>query len=184
MKSTMKNMLLSLTVIAAGMGALLAGVHQLTEQPIAESMLKARIEALTEVLPEFDNNPLDTEEEVEVEGTVMHVYTATLGGAVTGKAVETRSLDGFSGEIVVMAAFDTEGAVTGYKILQHAETPGLGAKADKWFCDPTGHRSIIGTRGELKVSKDGGDIDGITAATITSRAFLDAVNMARRVIDK
>lgn len=183
MKSTMKNMLVSLTAIAAAMGALLAGVHHLTAEPIAESMQKAKIDALSEVLPDFDNNPLKTEEAIDADGTPVLVYTATLGGRVAGKAVETRSLDGFSGEIVVMVGFDIGGAVTGYKILQHAETPGLGAKADKWFCDTIGHRSVIGSKGNLKVSKDGGEIDGITAATITSRAFLDAVNKARKAIE-
>lgn len=182
MKSTLR-LLVTLTLIAAAMGAILAWVHQLTAEPIAASMLNSKIEALTEVLPEFDNNPLATEEEKDVEGTHMRIYTASLGGTETGKAVETRTTDGFSGEIVVMVGFGRDGAVTGYKILQHAETPGLGAKADKWFSDPSGHRSIIGSRKELKVSKDGGEIDGITAATITSRAFLDAVNKARKAIE-
>lgn len=183
MKSTMKNMVVSLTLIAAAMGALLAWVHNLTAAPIAESMLNAKIEALSEVLPEFDNNPLLTEKEKEVDGIRMRVYTATLGGTVTGRAVETSTSEGFSGEIVVMAGFDAEGAVTGYKLLNHSETPGLGAKADKWFCDTTGHRSIIGSKAPVYVSKDGGEIDGITAATITSRAFLEAVNKARKAIE-
>ncbi len=182
MKSTMR-LLVTLTLIAASMGALLALVHQLTADPIAASMLNSKIEALTEILPDFDNNPLDTEEEKDIDGTHIRMYTATRNGAPAGKAVETRTADGFSGEIVVMVGFGTDGAVTGYRILQHAETPGLGAKADKWFCDPTGHRSIIGSREMLKVSKDGGEIDGITAATITSRAFLDAVNKARQAIE-
>lgn len=183
MKSTMKNMVMSLTLIAAGMGALLAWIHHLTAAPIAASMLNAKIEALAEVLPEFDNNPLATEEEKDVDGIRMHVYTATLDGTVTGRAVETSTPDGFSGEIVIMAGFDADGAVTGYKLLSHAETPGLGAKADKWFCDPTGRRSIIGSKAPVYVSKDGGEIDGITAATITSRAFLEAVNKARKAIE-
>lgn len=182
MKSTMR-LFLTLTLTAASMGAVLALVHQLTAEPIAASMLNYKIEALTEILPDFDNNPLDTEEEKDVDGTYMRVYTARRGDSETGKAVETRTADGFSGEIVVMVGFGTDGAVTGYKILQHAETPGLGAKAHKWFSDPTGHRSIIGSREMLKVSKDGGEIDGITAATITSRAFLGAVNKARQAIE-
>lgn len=176
-------MLISLTVIAASMGAILAGVHRLTADPIADSLLNAKIEALKEVLSGFDNNPLATEEETTVDGTLMRVYTATLNGVAIGKAVETRTIDGFSGEIVIMVGFDSVDVVTGYKILQHAETPGLGAKAEKWFSDTVGYRSIIGSKENLKVSKDGGTIDGITAATITSRAFLDAVNKARKAIE-
>lgn len=183
MKSTMKNMLMSLTVIAASMGAILAGVHSLTADPIADSLLNAKIEALQEVLPGFDNNPLVTEKETKVDGALTRIYTATLNGAVTGKAVETRTIDGFSGEILIMVGFDSGNAITGYKILQHAETPGLGAKVEKWFSDTVGSRSIIGSKENLKVSKDGGTIDGITAATITSRAFLDAVNKARKAIE-
>lgn len=182
MKSTMKNMLLSLTLIAGAMGAVLAWVHSLTVDEISESIARAKIEALTEVLPEFDNDPSATEQEMELDGIPTNIYSATLNGEKSGTAVETGTLDGFSGEIRVMVGFDAIGAVTGYRILQHTETPGLGAKADSWFCDPTGNRSIIGTNGDLKVSKDGGEIDGITAATITSRAFLDAVNRARRAI--
>lgn len=184
MKSTMTNMLLSLSLIAASMGAILAGVHQVTADPIAESMLKAKTEAISEVLPEYDNNPLSTAEDIEEDGIRMRVYTATLDGITSGKAVETRTLDGFSGEISMIVGFGAEGEVTGYRILSHSETPGLGAKADKWFCDSAGNRSIIGSTGYLRVNKDGGDIDGITAATITSRAFLDAVNKARKAIEK
>lgn len=175
-------MLLSLTLIAAAMGALLAWVHSLTADAISESMLRAKTEALTEVLPEFDNDPSVTEHEMEVDGIPTYIYTATLRGETTGTAVETSTLDGFSGEIRMIVGFDASGAVTGYRILQHSETPGLGAKADGWFCDPTGKRSIIGTTDNLKVRKDGGEIDGITAATITSRAILNAVNRARKAV--
>lgn len=186
MKSTMKNMVLSLTLITAIMGAVLAAVHQLTEAPIAAAELKAKTEALQGVLPHFDNDPLSDGKTVvtEADGKGVTVYTASLSGEPAGYAVESWTNDGFSGEIRVMVGFDTSGEITGYKVLQHAETPGLGAKADEWFRDPTGHRSIIGTTEPLTVSKDGGQIDGITAATITSRAFLNAVNRARLAIQK
>ncbi len=186
MKSTMKNMVLSLTIITASMGAILAGVHQLTEEPIAEAELKAKTEALQQVLPQLDNDPLSTAKEITVTADTrpVTVYTATKDGDVSGYAVESWTMDGFSGEIRVMVGFDNSGVITGYQVLQHAETPGLGAKANDWFRDPTGSRSIIGSDTPLKVSKDGGQIDGITAATITSRAFLDAVNRARLAIEQ
>jgi len=79
-----------------------------------------------------------------------------------------------------MVGFDAEGNVTGYQILETHETPGLGAKADKWFQND-GKGSVIGLNpngNELKVKKDGGDIDAISGSTITSRAFLDIVNNA------
>ena len=70
-------------------------------------------------------------------------------------------------------------ALVVYTLLEHAETPGLGAKADKWF--QKGEKGdIIGKSPAepLSVSKDGGKVDAITASTITSRAFLLAVNNA------
>ena len=79
----------------------------------------------------------------------------------------------------MLVGFDTEGKILGYTLLEHAETPGLGAKADKWF--QKGEKGdIIGKdpKEPLTVSKDGGQVDAITASTITSRAFLLAVNNA------
>lgn len=185
MKSTIKNMVLSLTIITASMGAVLAYVHDLTEEQILMTELKAKTDALALVLPPFDNDVISTAEDVTVDGDTrpVTVYTATQGDKEIGHAVESWTMDGFSGEIRVMVGFDTSGTVTGYQVLQHAETPGLGAKANDWFRDETGARSIIGTDKPLKVSQDGGTVDGITAATITSRAFLDAVNRARKGIE-
>lgn len=95
-----------------------------------------------------------------------------------GAAVESTT-GGFGGDLKVLVGFDPEGNILGYTILAHAETPGLGAKADKWF--QKGEKGdIIGKNPaeELQVSKDGGKVDAITASTITSRAFLLAVNNA------
>ena len=107
--------------------------------------------------------------------------TATADGKFLGAAVESTTL-GFGGDLKVLVGFDAEGKVLGYTILQAAETPGLGAKADKWF-QKDGKGSIVGKTPStpLAVNKDGGDIDAITASTITSRAFLKAVNQAYQV---
>lgn len=98
-----------------------------------------------------------------------------------GAAVESYSKKGFSGEIKVIVGFDTEGTLCNYSVLQHSETPGLGAKMQDWFRTDKNKQSVIGRKLDgsgLKVTKDGGDVDAITAATISSRAFLDAVNRA------
>ena len=95
-----------------------------------------------------------------------------------GAAVESTT-GGFGGDLKVLVGFDPEGKILGYTLLEHAETPGLGAKADKWF--QKGEKGdIIGKSPvePLTVSKDGGKVDAITASTITSRAFLLAVNNA------
>ena len=87
---------------------------------------------------------------------------------------------GFGGELKVLVGFDAEGKIIDYSLLAHAETPGLGSKAADWF--KKGNKgNIVGLNpGEtpLTVSKDGGQVDAITASTITSRAFLNAVNAA------
>ena len=118
-------------------------------------------------------------ETVEVDGTAYKIYPATKGGEPIGAAVEA-SANGFGGALTVLVGFDTEGNIIDYSLLSHAETPGLGSKAADWF-KKGAKGDIIGKNpGEkpLSVSKDGGEIDAITASTITSRAFLQTVNAA------
>ena len=181
LKSTLPNMFLSLTTICVVAGAILAGVNIYTTGPIAASKAAALQNAIREVVPEFDNNP--TEEAFMAatsEGDSLKIYPARKGGEFVGAAVESNTKKGFSGEIRVIVGFDATGKLYNYSVLQHAETPGLGAKMQEWF-RMEGSRSVIGkelSAGALKVTKDGGSVDAITAATISSRAFLDAVNRA------
>lgn len=176
-------MILSLGGIALVVAVLLAVVHQLTAEPISAGALKAKTEALNEVLPPFDNNPFEGAVATTTpDGTPATLMTATRGGHTVGYAVECSTFEGFSGEIRLLIGFDTAGAVTGYAVLEHAETPGLGAKMGEWFRDPAADRSIIGSTDPLAVKADGGRVDAITAATITSRAFLGAVNSARSLL--
>lgn len=98
-----------------------------------------------------------------------------------GAAVKSISMDGFSGEITVMYGFDAEGKINDYKVLKHAETAGLGSKMQEWFRMKNGDRCILGLNPvthKMRVKKDGGNVDAITAATISSRAFLDALDKA------
>ncbi|KAA6343920.1 Electron transport complex subunit RsxG [termite gut metagenome] len=107
------------------------------------------------------------------------VYPAKNGDQLVGIAVASVAL-GFGGELKVLVGFDVEGNIHNYSLLSHSETPGLGSKASDWFKE--GNKgSIKGLNPGIKpltVSKDGGDIDAITASTITSRAFLSAINKA------
>lgn len=182
LESTFLNMVLVLTAITCIAGAALAGVYKLTEEPIRLSTLAKQQEALELVSPEFDNNPLEEQQEVTVNGVSATIYTARMGGVVVGSAVETITKNGFSGEIRVMVGFKADGSINGYQVLKHAETPGLGSKMQEWFSSaerPT--QSIIGKSpgsNNLTVSKKGGEVDAITAATISSEAFLDAVKNA------
>ena len=181
MKSTLTNMVLSLGSITIVAAALLAGVYSVTKEPIEEANRQKTTEAIAAVLPEGVEIAEGMQVAIPNEERTVTVYTASKDGQPAGAAVESYSLDGFSGEINIIYGFDAEGTVTGFEVIQQAETPGLGAKMNDWFRMTEGRRSIIGLNSasnNLTVSKDGGDVDAITAATITSRAFLDALRRA------
>ena len=180
--STFKNMFLSLSIICLAVALLLAQVNKMTAKPIAEAKALKLQTAIGQVVPEFDNDPVAESYMIANEGgDSLLVYPATKGGEVVGFAISS-SANGFAGEIQIMVGFDMDDKVVNYKILQHAETPGLGSKMGDWFKDiESNSKSIIGrdmSLGALAVKNDGGDIDAITASTITSRAFLKAVNKA------
>lgn len=182
LSSTLPNMLLSLTGICLMAAAVLSFVNDSTKETIAQSKIKALETAIGEVTPAFDNKPLDEKLTVNISGDDLTVYPAKSGGSLVGAAIESVSHDGFGGDVKVLVGIDTEGKIINYSVLQMTETPGLGDKMTHWFKTDKGAQSILGydtNSGHLKVSKDGGSIDAITAATISSRAFLDAVNKAQ-----
>lgn len=162
-------------------GLLLGGANHLTEEPRKEAETAKNMKALANVAGSFNNNPQAEATEINLpSGQTATVYPAKANGKLTGIAVESLSMNGFSGEVRIMTGFDLEGRITGYEVLKQSETPGLGAKMPEWF-SPKGQGDITGMNPSikpLKVTKDGGEIDGITAATISSRAFLETVNTA------
>lgn len=177
------RMIAALGSFCLAAGLLLGITAYITRGPIEQARIDNVNAAIAAVAPRFTNNPsADAVEVTRPDGHVITVYPAINADTLAGAAVESYSPDGFSGEIKVMYGFDSRGAVTGYRVLSHAETPGLGAKMTDWFASPEGSRtSVIGLDPTLRrayVSKDGGDVDGITAATISSRAFLDALRRA------
>lgn len=174
LQSNFKNMALSLTCITLVAAAALAGVYMLTKQTIAEQAAAKQTAAISAVLPAHDRIA-DAE---EVHG--MSVYKAYMGENFVGAAVEATA-DGFGGVQRIMIGFDAESNIVNYEVLEQQETPGLGTHIVEWFKNADKpSQNIIGRKatGELAVSKDGGDVDAITAATISSRAFLEAVNKA------
>ena len=179
LESSLKNMLLVLTGVTVISVALLAYVNQLTAGPIAEAEAQALSDAVRAVVPGFDNDPIAEQKIQEVDGVDYAVYPATKGGTYIGAAIEASAM-GFGGTLRVLVGFDAEGNILDYSLLSHAETPGLGSKADTWF-KKGGKGDIIGMnpgKAPLTVDKDGGQVDAITASTITTRAFLSAVNAA------
>ena len=182
LESSLLNMVLVLTGVAVIMGGILAYVNHLTEGPINDQKAKALADGIKSVMCVSDLNVAKTDTvRQDIKGkefTYIIYQTQDAQGKDLGAAVESTT-GGFGGDLKVLVGFDPEGKVLGYTLLEHAETPGLGAKADKWF--QKGEKGdIIGKdpKEPLTVSKDGGQVDAITASTITSRAFLLAVNNA------
>ncbi len=174
----MTAVLFGITLIAsAGVGV----VNMITVEPIAQTKKAATEMALSEVLPAFDAT---TTNEVTIDQMQITVYTATQGGTVTGYAVQTLTKQGFGGVIRLMVGFTPTGEVVNVKVLEQTETPGLGTKMTEEN-NPL-IASIQGANiaskklveGKLAVTKDGGDVDALTAATISSRAWVDAINRA------
>lgn len=177
MKSTLFNMVAVLFCITLVAAAGVGGVYQITAEPIAQANAKAENDALTQVLPEFDSAP--TQLELTIDDMPIVTYTATKDGEVVGYAVKTLSKKGFGGTITLMVGFDAAGTVLNVNVLAQSETPGLGTKmADE------GNPLIKSFQGRnpgemtMAVVKDGGDVDALTAATISSRAYVDAMARA------
>ncbi len=174
-ESTFKNMVLSLTLISLGAAASLGFVYEMTKKPIEVSNLNKRLNAIKQVVPEFNNNP-----DAEMfrlptgEGDSLDIYPAKNGDEIVGYAVNTYTKKGFSGNITLMAGFKPDGTIIDITVLNQKETPGLGTKmAEPEFKDQFKGKSPVDF--PMKVEKDGGKVDAITAATISSRAFCDAV---------
>lgn len=181
-ESTFINMVLTLFVVTFVAAAALGFVYDLTKDAIEEAKMKAQSEAIEKVLPEYDELGESVKVALPASEDSIEIFPAYNGGELVGVAVKTFTNNGFNGFISVMAGIDLSGNLFGYEILEHEETPGLGSKMDVWFCNtekPT--QNVIGKNPQshqFEVTKDGGDIDAITASTITSRAFLDALKKA------
>lgn len=164
-------MLVVLTVIAIIAAGVLAAVNAVTAPQIEKinaENLAAGIKAV------MQNDDIQVSEPMEADGFTAYDIKDK-DGQDLGKAVVSTE-NGFGGALKVLVGFSTSGDILGYTVLEHAETPGLGAKAGEWFQD-----KIVGKNPgtcNFTVSKDGGDIDAITASTITSRAFLKAIKNA------
>ncbi len=172
--------LFGVTFVAA---AILGIVNEATRATIVKADIEQQNNAIATILPPFaylgkSYNVLPTGETDSIQ------FFPAFGkdSARIGTAVKSFSKKGFSGSITVMVGFTTEGTISGFKILEHKETPGLGSRMAMWFSDKSKPgQYLIGVNPEkanLSVSKDGGSFDAITAATISSRAFLESIQRA------
>lgn len=164
-----------LTLISVVAAALLAVVNQVTAEPIAQARRQKVLNALEKVLPKFDNEP--DQEVIEVDGS--KIYPAKQGGQLVGVAIQVTDPKGYAGDVTFMVGLKGDPAsptVVDYDLLSHKETPGLGTKlADDAF---RGQFRDLAFTGELQVVNDGGTIDAITGATISSRCATNSVNKA------
>ena len=172
LESSFANMVIVLTIITVIAAACLGAMNNLTAEPIAASKKAKQEAAIKAVLPEFT-----AVDEVAIvnEQKIFRAYNAN--NELVGIAIETKEL-GFGGDITTMVGFDANGSIVDYSLLQHAETPGLGSKLTDWFKVKSDIRGTGADKMPLRVSKDGGEYDAITAATISSRAFLNSINKA------
>ena len=183
-ESTLVNMLVALLVIAAVSGGVLGLVYGVTKDAIAEVDQKKNEAAIQAVLP------LDGEIIYEADTLIYNyegvetAFPCTIAkdanGNFQGAAVKTNE-GGFGGKIDMMVGFLADGTIKGTSVLSHAETPGLGANMTGKFKDQFVDKNPADFR--LIVKKDGGDVDAITAATITSRAFSKAVDKAHKAFE-
>ena len=177
LESTWYNMACVLTGISLVAGVALASVNKMTTDTIQELNEKREQAAIAQVLGggKVKVEKVDT---IAINDNNFIVMNAGKKG-VAVKAVDPQNAS-FGGGLTIMVGISPAGKVLGYSVLETHETPGLGAKAAQWF--QKGEKGDIFGRNlkekELVVSKDGGDVDAITASTITSRAFLRAVNAA------
>ncbi len=172
-ESTLKNMLIALLVITAISGGLLGLVYGMTKDTIAEGDAKKNAKAIAEVLGTDENTRLDT----ATVGELFYNLAYDDQDQLIGAAIKTFSNAGFNGRIELMVGILTDGTIKGVSVLQQSETPGLGANmVNPKFKDQFNGKNPSSYN--LTVKKDGGDVDAITAATISSRAFTGAVRLA------
>ena len=173
-ESTLTNMLIALMVITIVSGGVLGFIYGLTKPAIDKVEENKNIKAINEVLK--TDVAIATTESVVIEDLTYNLAYDAEGNFI-GAAVKTYSKNGFGGKIELMVGMLADGIINKVSVLSQAETPGLGANMvnEKWKSQFDGKdpKNFI-----LKVKKDGGDVDAITAATISSRAVSEAIQRA------
>lgn len=186
LESNFRNMVLVLFLVTFIASGALGFVYELTKEPIRLVEITNKNAAINEVItnfentePLFDNEPFIEMFKVPSDKDSLTFYPALSQGKAIGMAVETYTMQGFSGEFKLMVGFDMDGRIMNIAVLSHSETPGLGDKIENGKSDFSKQfRGIDPGTFKLKVKKDNGDVDAITASTISSRAYCDAVQRA------
>lgn len=163
----MLRLVVTLFAISAVCALLLGLVNAVTESRITEAAQAKKEAAMNAVLPAQSYTP------VEYTGTDATIEEIQKAGDA-GYVVQVSPAGSFSGTLTIMVGVSNENTVTGVEIVKSSETAGLGANAKKdWF-----REQFLGLSGTVQVTKDGGEIDALTGATITSRAVSVGVTSA------
>lgn len=173
--SSFINMLITLVLVTSVAAFSLGFVFKWTEEPIAAAKLAKQLRAIDAVSADYDNEPVtEAFELISSTEKIFQVFPARKGDELKTLAIQTYSINGYSGRVEIMVGIDPEGIIQNIEVLAHKETPGLGTKiADAKFKDQFIGK-MLGTF-DFRVTKDGGDVDAISGATISSRAFTEAV---------
>lgn len=181
-ESSLKNMVFTLFIVCLVSSTLLGGAYALTKEPIEAANIAKVNSSISGVVPAFDNDPSKEIFTKELNGKSFNVYPAKKGGKIVGYAIESSTSAGFGGRIMLMVGFNTDGTIFNTSVLSHSETPGLGDKMVEGKSNfSVQFKGKNPADFKLAVKKDGGDVDAITASTITSRAFCDALVTAYKV---
>ena len=179
-KDSLIKMTLALTLITVVSALILGYTYEITKKPIAEAENRAELAAIEAVIgTDYDNNPYQDKMLIPTKHgkEKLELYPARKNGKITSFAMKTFSNQGFGGKIELIVGFNIDGRILNYQILSSKETPGLGSKvSENKF--KSQFKGLVARTSSFKVTKDGGDIDGVTAATISSRAVIDAINRA------
>lgn len=180
-EASLIKLVVVLTSIALVAGLALTGVYALAKGPIELSQRQKKEKALNDVLPGFEGTITDTVVNYEGEDILVH-KAINKDGTLFGAGVETFTKKAFAGRFDLMVGFDADGVILNTEVIKAGETPGLGDKINKSKSDfAKQFNNQDPAQYKLQVTKDGGDVDAITAATISSRAYCDAVQRAYNV---
>ena len=178
-ESTLINMVIALVAVTFAASTSLGFIYQITKEPIAAARLAKKMDAIQNVLPEFNNEPNMEVYKIPVDGDTLYLFPAKVDGGLIGTAIESFTTQGFTGKIRIMVGLLPDGSIYDVAVLEHKETPGLGDKMERKKSDwGIQFKGKDPRNFNISVKKDGGDVDAITASTISSRAFCDAVNRA------
>ena len=178
-ESTLGNMIIALVAVTLAASTSLGFIYQITKEPIAAAKLAKKMDAIQNVLPEFNNEPNMEVYKIPTDGDTLYFYPAKKDGSLVGTAIESFTNQGFTGEIKIMVGLLPDGSIHDVAVLEHKETPGLGDKMERRKSDwGNQFRGKDPKYFNISVKKDGGDVDAITASTISSRAFCEALGRA------